>query len=273
MNLAEYQRRFVELSFAEQADEADFTCLGDPARFHLYRQMIRSRLLGMAKKAFVNTLEAVGSQAFEAAFARYLAQRPPKSPYIRDVIGDFAPFASEDAQLLAQGPVFTADLLRFEEAKWRVSYRARDLFLLAGGTARFDPLDGVRAFDFAGVPVLNPALEQLSLSHRVHELLQGTCQAQPCPLLVYRPPQHDDLRWYVPDALMARMLADARARPESTFAELVRGAAEALGKAVDEALLEELASGVTLALQRGVLLGSRVETPPSTAAASLDPLD
>ena len=248
MNLAEYQRKFMELSFAEQIDEADFTSFGDPARFHLYRQMIRSRLLGMAKKAFASTLEMLGSRAFDAAFARYLAQRPPQSPYIRDVIGDFAPFARADAQLIGQGPAFNADLLCFEEAKWRVSYRAREL-----------PSDALRPFDFAAVPVLNPALEQLSLSHRVHELKEGSCRAQPCPLLVYRPPQHDDIRWYVPDALMARVLADARIQSAASFADLVRGAAAALEKAVDEALLEELASGVTLALQRGVLLGSRVE--------------
>ncbi len=260
MKLADYQRRFMQLSFAERADEAEFVSFGDPARFHLYRQMIRSRLLGMAKKAFANTLETVGDQAFEASFARYLAERPPRSPYIRDVIADFASFARANPQLIAQSPVFTADLLRFEEAKWRVSYRACDL-----------TEDALRAFDFAAVPALNPALEQLSLEHRVYDLQEGTCKAGPGPLFVYRPPQHDDIRWYVPDALMARLLADARAQTQSTFADLVRGAAAALGRALDETLLEELASGVTLALQRGVLLGSRSDAHPATAGSGGGP--
>jgi hypothetical protein len=246
MNLADYQRTLVRLSFAREASEADFAEFADRARFVMYRQMIRSRLLGMARQAFQATMEVVGNQAFELAFERYLAASPPRSPLIRDAIADFGPFASQDSQLLSEAPAFAADLVRFEEAKWRVAYRKR---VLGEGAPR--------EFDFSGVPVFNAALEQLSLAHRVHELEGGCCRAEPCQLLVYRPPQHDDLRWYVPDPLFSQVLSCARTQPATSLAELVRNASQLLGKALDEVLLEELASGVTLALQRGVLLGSR----------------
>jgi hypothetical protein len=260
MNLAAYQRALLHLSFVEQAGEADFAAFGDRTRFYMYRQMIRSRLLGMAKQAFRATLEVVGSEAFEASFERYLGRRPPRSPLIREVIADFAPFVITDAALLERGPSCTADLVRFEEAKWRVAYRQRF------------PADELRDFDFAGVPALNPALELLSLQHRVHEWVEakrpGACAAEPCRLLVYRPPQHDDLRWYVPDPLTFRLLEEARTERDRPLSDLVRKAAQSLGRDLDEALLEELANGVTLALERGVLLGSREQIASSVGSGT-----
>lgn len=248
MNLAEYQRTLLRLSFAREVDDAEFAGFGHGARFVMYRQMVRSRLLGMAKQAFRKSHEVVGD-AFDASFARYLAAQPPRSPLIREVIADFGPFARGDRELLAVAPVFTSDLLRFEEAKWRVAYYRWEL-----------PAGELRAFDFAGIPVLNPALECLELEHRVHELEGMSCRAEPLRLLVYRPPTSDDLRWYPPDALFAEIVVSALragAAGEQTLADRVRSAAQALGKPLDEALLEQLATGVTLALERGVLLGSR----------------
>lgn len=244
MNLAEYQRTLLRLTFAREASDADFAGFGQVPRFVMYRQMVRSRLSSMAKQAFRMTHELVGA-ALEAAFDRYLAAQPPRSPLIRDVVADFGPFARGDLELLARAPVFVSDLLRFEEAKWRVAYRK------APGES------ALRGFDFAGIPVFNPALERLELQHRVHELEGEKCKLGPCTLLVYRPPAHDDLRWYSPDALFSEIVAGASREGACSLAELVRNAAQSLGKHLDEALLEQLATGVTLALERGVLLGSR----------------
>jgi hypothetical protein len=243
VNLAEYQRALVRLSFVGEANEQDFAGFPQPERFVMYRAMVRSRLLGMTKQAFRKTLELVGEAAFDASFIRYLEQRPPSSPLIRDVIAAFGPFARGDQALVFEGPPCLCDLLSFEEAKWRVAYRKNEV-----GT--------LREFDFAGIPVLNPALEVLHVRHRVHELEGGQCLPEAGTLLVYRPPHDDDLRWYMPDALLATLLRRALAEPRLSLAEHVRNAAQSLGKALDESLLEELASGVTLALQRGVLLGS-----------------
>jgi hypothetical protein len=272
MNLAEYQRRFIALSMAREATEQDFQEFGTPARFLMYRQMIRSRLLGMARLAFKGTRELLGPNAFDRTFECYLAERPPKSPLIRDVVADFGPF------VLAAGPVRTAepdrlspervalvsDLVRFEEAKWRVAYAKVPRLVVGEGE--------LRELDFEGVPVLNPALVQLTLAHPVHELASADGQAngidsgspgsqarrsEPFQLLVYRPPSSDDIRWYPCGPLLGAVFAGAQDGAALSLVELVRKAATSLGKELDAELLEELATGVTLALQRGVLLGSR----------------
>jgi hypothetical protein len=229
------------------------------ARFQLYRHMIRTRLLGMTKLAFAGTLGAVGEDSFEASYGRYLAARPPRTPLLRDAVAEFGSFARDDQALLSAGPPLVADLLRFEEVKWWVAYRA-------AAYARVGEA-GVRELDFEGVPVLNPTLELLSLQYAVHELVAEGCveargaareqnQKRPLVLLVYRPPAKDDVRWYAADPLLADVLAQARVRPRASLAELVRDGASRCGLALDQTLLEQLASGVTAALERGVLLGS-----------------
>jgi hypothetical protein len=248
VNLSEYQRLFMTLSFQEDVPDAAFDELGERARFQLYRHMIRTRLLGMAKVAFRGTLETVGDEAFEASHRRYLAARPPRTPLIRDVIADFGRFAREDRALLSTAPTFLPDLLSFEELKWRVAYR-EVAYARVGGA-------GVRELDFEGAPVLNPTLELLSLTFAVHELASGRCEAGPLVLLVYRPPDKDDVRWYAADALLAEVLTMAREQPREGLGALVRAAAARCGVALDQALLEQLATSVTTALERGVLLGS-----------------
>ncbi|MFT3923659.1 MAG: putative DNA-binding domain-containing protein [Myxococcales bacterium] len=207
MNLAEYQRALVKLSFAPEADERDFEGFEDRGRFVMYRQMIRTRFLGMAKQAFRKSFELLGTEACERSFMRFLAAQPPRSPLIREVIAAFGTFAVDDTELLSDSPVYAADLLRFEEAKWRVAYR------------KAEPPPGIKEFDFAGIPVFNAALEQLALSHRVHELEDTSCRTEPCSLLVYRPPQIDDIRWYAADPLFTEVLRCARRDNAASLAD------------------------------------------------------
>jgi len=140
------------------------------------------------------------------------------------------------------------DLLAFEHAKWCLAYQSGEQPAVGER--------GVRELDFAGVPVLNPVLARLSLGHAVHELEGGACQAKPTPLLVYRPPRADEARWYVCEPLFFALLQRCAEQP-GPLADKVREVAGELGRAIDEALLESLATSLTLALERGVLLGSR----------------
>jgi hypothetical protein len=258
VKLAEYQRSVLHASFALEPPEAELARLGDAERFHLYRRMIRGRLREMAAVAFKQSLAALGEAGFEACFDQYLAAQPPRSPFIRDVIADFGPFARAAARPLA-GPPYLADLLCFEEAKWRVAYAPVRLPKLGE--------DGVRELDFEGKPVLNPSLALLALEHAVHSLFgspaepcASTPEAPPAPgpltLLVYRPPAGDDVRWYAAEPLLASILRGARAGT-TCLADLVRAAAAELGLLLDAALLENLASALTVALSRGVVIGVR----------------
>src|SRR5262249_33887042 len=151
-----------------------------------------------------------------------LAAAPPKSPFLRDVIADFGVFARSDALLLREAPPFIADLLTFEETKWRLAYQH-------GGHVLHEQ---VHEFVFERPPLINPVLQRLSLAHEVHE---SERREQRTLLLMYRPPSIDQVRWYVVDAFVFALFGRASEHSEP-FSESVRHAAEASGRAVDEAL-------------------------------------
>lgn len=247
MNLREYQRAVLRVSLASEADAADLRALQDERVYGLYRHMIRTRLLGMTKVAFKQASAALASEAFDACFARYLAACPPRSPYIRDVVADFGPFAGADRALLASGPPFLADLLAFEEHKWRLAYLP--------GTYPRPGDEGLRELDFEGRPVWNFSLRLLPLSYAVQLSADAP---EPCAgvLLMYRPCGVDEVRWYLGEPFFVALVRRSFGCDES-LAELVQREAAARGEAVDAPLLEGLATSLTLALERGLLLGVR----------------
>lgn len=247
MNLREYQQRVLRVSMALEPAADDLQSLEHAQAFSLYRHMIRTRLVGMAKVAFKQSCAQAGDAAFEACFARYLAQRPPRSPLIRDVVADFGPFAAADQQLLGPSPALLHDLLRFEEHKWRIGY--------APGVYARPGQDGVRKLDFEGRPVWNFSLHVLVQRFPVH-LTEGSAEPQAGELLMYRPPHTDEVRWYVADGFFAALWRRSQQHAE-TLAELVQRVAEERALALDAALLEGLATSLTLAVERGVLLGVR----------------
>jgi hypothetical protein len=242
MNLHEYQRSFVRASLLREVSSEQLGAVGDVERVRLYRNMIRGRIEDMARVAFRETLQVVGESAFSACIARALAAAPPTSPLLRDVIAEFAPFARNDSALRSEAPDFLVDLLRFEETKWRLAYQHGHVLH-----------EQVHEFAFERVPFVNPVLCRLELAYAVHEAER---KAERTLLLMYRPPSVDQVRWYAVDAFVFALLERA-AKEAEPFSDSVRHAAEASGRSVDEALVQDLASAVTVALERGVLLGSR----------------
>jgi len=247
MNVADYQRAVMRVSFALEPSPADLALLGDEKRFRMYRHMVRSRLEGMAELAFKLSLARAGHAAFLASYARFLASGGAKSPLIREVTAAFGRFARKDAELLALTPPDLSDLVLFELAKWEVAY------LPAAPIAEA----GLSELDFEGKPVLNPTLRRLSLNPEV----LPACEV-PAPvfgadgrfhLLVYRPSTVNDVRWWAIGPFFAAVLE--RIETGANIATAVSEVASTQGRAVDEALLEELATDLTLAVQRGVLLG------------------
>jgi hypothetical protein len=247
MDLLAYQRAFMRMSFAAEPNEHDLSAVGEREQALLYRHMIRTRLVGMAKVAFKATLGVVGEDAFARCFARYLAAMPPQSALIRDVIAEFGPFARGDLELALGAPPYLVDLLYFEEHKWRLAYLWAPALEQAA----------LRELDFAGLPRWNPVFRCLSLAHPVHDFAskaQG-CAADPCELFIYRPAGSDQVRWYKADPFFAALARRSLANPRASFGELIPGLSEERGVTVDQALLESLATSLTLAIERAVLLG------------------
>ncbi len=249
MNLLDYQRAVMRVSFDLSPSPQDLARLGDDARWQTYRHMVRSRLEGMAEIAFKRAREVVGEQAFAQSFARFLAQSGAKSPLIREVTAAFGRFAQTDLTVLQTAPAHAPDVFAFELAKWEVAY----------APARYPVLGQacVRELDFEGTAVLNPVLRQLSLAREALPF----CDLDVAPsgdrfaLLVYRPP-HNEVRWWAVSPFLAGLVARFE-RGQGSVADAVRAVASEQERTVDEGLLEELATDLTLAVQRGVLLGVR----------------
>ena len=210
--------------------------------FEVYRDMIRMRLCALARGAYRRSWALLGEAACEACFARWLALAPPSSPLVREVIADFGAFALGDA--LADEAAFARDLLRFEAIRWTV----------ADAPAPAPPLTS--ELDFDGEPVLNPTLRVLALTHAV-DVLQGRPEPiAPTSLLIYRRSDDDHVRWYRVGPLCGALLSRARETRLGIGCLLPDLLAER-GLTADPALLNELASALTVAVERGVVLGVR----------------
>ena len=250
MNLVEYQRTVLRVCFDAEASPSDLESLGGSAVWtDVYRPMVRRRLRNMAKTAYGRALGEVGDAGFDASFSRFLVERPPASGLIREVIAAYGTFAQADTELLSGTAPHVAELFAFEQAKWEIGY--------VPGHYPAVGEQGVRDFDFQGEVVLNPTLRLLHFRHNVQTpAADGGCVAGETRLLVYRPPEVDAARWFAvdhfPAVLFERWLGGAPA-----VADGIRAAATASGRAVDESLLGELSNVLTLAVQRGVVIGAR----------------
>jgi hypothetical protein len=241
VNLADYQRALLQLSLAEQSPP------GLPG-FALYRHMIRSRFVGMARQAYRRSWALLGAANMEALFARFLAHEQPRSPILRTVIADFAAFVLRTTEL----PARARDLLCFEAAKWRV------------GSAEMPSRDA-REVDFDGVLVLNPTLCVLPLEHDVSEGDVAEAAHDPHTLLLYRRRGEDDVHWYRAPRLLRELLASSAG--ERVLAELVQALFAAHAGEPPEQLLGELAGALTIAVERGVLWGVRDPQPATSRLA------
>ena len=243
MSLVEYQRAFSRVCFAAEPSEADLSLLGgEAARWRLYRDMVRARMRNMAKTAFARTVLAVGEPAFDESYDRYLGLHRPRSALIREVTVEVGEFALTDPEL--DLPLFARELLRFELAKWELAYQPVGC------------LPPTREFDFEGPPVLNPVFRVLRLAYPVQRDDADPTQPAPTALFVYRPPNVQAVRWWSPDDFGAAVF-EALLGGESCVADAVRAAATRAGETLDGALLERLSSLLALAVERGVLLGTR----------------
>jgi hypothetical protein len=220
--LAAYQRAMVSLAFAE--DDAHPHIPG----FALYREMIRARLFAMARLAYARSFSVAD---LEGGFARYLADQPPSSPLIREVIAGFGPYAEAEA-----GPAYLPSLLRFETAKWQVA------------SLPYPELEAGE-LDFAGRLVVNPTLLRVPLTHAVTE----DDRADPHTLLVYRRPDDDGVRWSRLPRLAELLAEDA---PDQALSVRVSAYFARGGDSADEAGLTRLADELTVAVERGIVLGS-----------------
>ncbi|MBK7399614.1 MAG: putative DNA-binding domain-containing protein [Myxococcales bacterium] len=260
MNLETYQHNLFSLLFGTDP-EASVAALsnprGRPDRWRRYRQMVRDRLEEVAENSFPRLREALG-ETWPAAVARWLSEAPPRSPYLRDVHGEFARWAEGALPDFKGAAPWSGELARYEWALLDTSYAAEEQ-----AARDVDPAAG--AFAMGRPAVLTPAHRLLRLQWSVHRAQVGydlsAIVRESCALCVYRDPVSHDVRVLELGAFAAALLEGIARGPERALLEVFREAAEASDQSIDVELVESFAELVADLMDRGVWLGS------STAAA------
>jgi hypothetical protein len=246
--VAEIQRAMARVCMAQAPDPRDLDTLGGP-RALLYRDLVRSRLRELVSTALPRTERTIGRQAMTALFDRFLAEAPPRSRYLREVVPAFV----RHVLPRLEGPEYPAhavDVARLEGTQWELGWRAASI-------------EGpIVPFDFERIPVPHPTLRLLSLSFAVHRWKPE----DPSPpeqgafaVCVHRRPDHKvETRWL--DATGAR-LVDAWMRAEVTAIEGVRRVLLEEGREADGAFVDAMGSLLAALLESGAILGSRSPPP------------
>lgn len=242
--LADVQRAFTRICFEAEPRDEDLAVLhADRERWLMYRRMVRSRLFAMARMGLPRTAALLGDARFDASVSDYLAALGPRTRFIREVVHELVEHALPGWSADPALPPHTADLVRYEELKWRVAsieWEERPHGEL----------------DFERPAVLNPTVRALSVAHRVDkaELDAPPTLDAPRLALVYRRPSSATIRTYVLNDVGGRLFR-AWSKDQSC-ADGAREVMAELGREPDARFIDGMAGVLADLVQLRIVLGS-----------------
>src|SRR4051812_7958403 len=158
-----YQQTLKQVVLAREPSPDEVRSLGEETyAWRAYRRMVRARFYQTIDHAFERFIGAIGVDAFHRMVDHFVAEDPPRSPYLRDLPGEFLQFFERGYGVLSEVhglPGYALDLARYEWAELDTAYTYREAH----------PAD-VLPFDMKRPAVLSPAHRLLHLDHRVHEM-------------------------------------------------------------------------------------------------------
>jgi hypothetical protein len=226
-----------------------------PRRVELYRRLVRNNLLGVTSRMMPNTRRHVNEAApdqglhgtFDATFDDFLAERGPRTHYLRDVPAEFLAWVEPRWGADPAVPRYAADLAQFELAHFQVAAAPRAVAPRA--LANVAPERRL---------VFMPARKLLRLKHAVHLMPDDTerhFELEPgdVALLVYRDVENT-VRVLELTPLAAAMAA--RLFDGTPLEDAIRGAAEELRMPLTPEVLSSTARMLADWGDRGLLLGA-----------------
>lgn len=243
MTHEDLQRRLARVCFDAVPSPDDIAALGDdPARWMLYRVMVRGRFVDTFIEALPRFAAALGRERLTAAVDAWLAEAPPTTRYVRELSIEFARFLEGATRLLEGASPWALDAIRYDAAVMRCH--------IALDATR----DGVTGLDMALPVALSPAQQLVRVSWRVH--LDGAPEAKPIALVAYRAPGTDAIETLeltpVAADIYEAMTDDTRSLTDCATSALARN-----DSAAGQVFIETFADFLGDLLDRGVLLGSR----------------
>lgn len=244
MKLDDTQRTLARVCLAPAPDDRDVAALGDrPARWHLYRALVRNRLLEVLGDALPGTRRALGDAGLASCAAAFLDRAPPTTRYVRELSIAFARFLEAHPAAVPTGAApWAVDMARYEAA-------------VMHGHVALDPPDdpSVTEFDMALAPALCPAQRFLRVSWSVHRAEPATGE---WALLVHRAPVTDAVETLELTPIAADIY-ERFTRGDRSVTACAEGALAARGAGADPVFVESFAGLLGDLIERGVILGGR----------------
>ena len=230
------------------AADIDFLVESGLERLNVYRRLVRNNLQGAIEVSMPRTVARLGDR-FGHYFDRFLAERGPRTHYLRDVADEFLSFV--EPLWVGAGAVepYLWDLARHEALRIQIgAMQVRAVDVVA---TELDLERGLRFVEAARV---------VRYQHAVHELSDAEDdrtmpKIRPVALLAYRSPGHE-VRFLELTSTAAELL-EALMTQEATLRVAMTEAARRHGHQLDEAFLNGAARLLADLAERGVLLGAR----------------
>jgi len=264
-----YERNLVDALFRKDPEPHLKELGGRIDRWRVYRRMARRRLTDVIVDSFLRVGGILGDR-FDDLVERFFDETPPRSPYLRDVAGEFAAFVERTWPTLQDTekfPAWIVDLARYEWALLDVSFIGEE-----EGALRAD----VGELRMDRPAVLAPAhrilRSQWSVHRFDHEVGVSSVVEGPFALCLYRDPITHEVRALELSPVAADLLeevdrAEIAAREGKSDArplvEAIKYAAAAHDAVIDEAFVGALSDLIADLVERGLWLGSLAEMSQS----------
>jgi len=222
------------------------------AELAVYRKLVRGTLREAVELAIPRSVARLGS-LFDETFDRFLAERGPRSHYLRDVTTELLDYCGPLWQADARVPRWAHDLARHEALRIEIGAmpvspsQSQDVPLALDRGLRFSEASRVVRYGFA--------VHRLSESETDRSEPEQTETA----LFVYRSPEHE-VRYLELSPVAAAILE--RLHGGDNLGQALQSAAADLALALDTALLEGSARVLADLAERGALLGACETTQP-----------
>lgn len=227
------------------ADDLEVLAAYPPHRLLVYRKLVHAGLGAALRAQMPRAVHRLGA-LLPAAISRFLAEKGPRSHYLRDVPRELVEHLAPSWRVDPMLPPFLGDLARHELSLFDVAAA------LPAPSERVDE----EALDLARPVVVHPSTRLLTYEFPVHRLHdeQEALEPSATSLLAYRDPAHE-VR-YLELTPFGASLASAMIRAVP-LGEAVREACEQAAMPVDDAAVARASQLLADLAERGVLLGSR----------------
>jgi hypothetical protein len=227
-------------------EDADALLSDGLERWLVYRTLVRDNLREPLLLAMPRSAARLGA-LFEEYFSKFLAERGPRTHYLRDVAREFLDFCAPLWQHDRRVPPFLHDLARHEASCIEIGSLE---------TRRAGP--AVAELDLDRTVCFIEAARLAEYAHAVHELSENEDdRSEPArhrtQLFVYRSPEHE-VRYLELTPLAAEILR--RLLAGETLRAALEGACGSLGVALDSQVLQGAARVLSDLAERGALLGA-----------------